>query len=256
MGDTQSRRKRNLTHEWVHEWPHEEAPAKAPARAPTRADFPVFSPSRTPHKKHPTKVSTEGPTSGRSGFTCRVLTCSVLWPYQSFFQFSFLSSVISGHCVFLVMLRPQNSVRIAKENCCGAIFVKFVVEGGGVTWDFEQQALHPKIINRQEHVFWSCKHMSFGVANQSAWERVENRKFAKVVRRRCKSSLGPSAQVSQESLAPKQKTGLHLCNCRLHRCKSLCAPWVQKTFCTLFLSVKSPALILSKNSGVILAKVG
>ena len=29
--------------------------------------------------KHPTKVSTEGPTRGRSGFACPVFTCSVLW---------------------------------------------------------------------------------------------------------------------------------------------------------------------------------
>ena len=32
--------------------------------------------------KHATKVSTEGSTSGRSGFTCPVFICSVLWPIR------------------------------------------------------------------------------------------------------------------------------------------------------------------------------
>ena len=62
MDDAQNRRKRNLTHE-----------------SPTRADFPVSALQGLP-TKHPTKVSTEGPTSsGRSGFTCPVFTCSVVW---------------------------------------------------------------------------------------------------------------------------------------------------------------------------------
>ena len=52
LGDTQSRRKRNLTHEWATSGPTSGSTsdptsprARAPTRAATRADFPVFCPS-------------------------------------------------------------------------------------------------------------------------------------------------------------------------------------------------------------------
>ena len=63
-------------HEWVHEWPHESA-HESPHEHP-RGPISLFSALQGLPTKHPTKVSTEGPTSGRSGFTCPVFTCSVL----------------------------------------------------------------------------------------------------------------------------------------------------------------------------------
>ena len=47
-------------------------------REPPRGLISLFSALQGLPTKHPTKVSKEGPTSGRSGFTCPVFTCSVL----------------------------------------------------------------------------------------------------------------------------------------------------------------------------------
>ena len=93
---SQSRRKRNLTHEWVHEWPHEwvhewphEAAHESAHESPHEGWFPFEDSRALPTKaptKHPTKVSTEVPTSGRSGFTCPVFTCPVLRPWTDIFE--------------------------------------------------------------------------------------------------------------------------------------------------------------------------
>ena len=53
------------------------APRVAPREHP-RGLISLFSALQRLPTKHPTKVSTEGPTSGRSGFICPVFTCSVL----------------------------------------------------------------------------------------------------------------------------------------------------------------------------------
>ena len=89
LGNARSRRKRDLTHEWphesAHEWPYHSAHESA-HESTRRADFPLSALRGLPIKapiKHPTEVSTEGPTSGRSWFTCRVFTCSGLWPKVS-----------------------------------------------------------------------------------------------------------------------------------------------------------------------------
>ena len=61
------------------------APRAAPRVLPRehpRGLISLFSALKGLPTKHPTKVSTEGPTSGRSGFTCPVFTCSVLWPVK------------------------------------------------------------------------------------------------------------------------------------------------------------------------------
>ena len=51
---------------------------REPPREHPRGLISLFSALQGLPTKHPTKVSTEGPTSGRSGFTCPVFTCSVL----------------------------------------------------------------------------------------------------------------------------------------------------------------------------------
>ena len=51
---------------------------REPPREHPRGLISLFSALQGLPTKHPTKVSTEGPTSGRSGFTCPVFTCSDL----------------------------------------------------------------------------------------------------------------------------------------------------------------------------------
>ena len=51
---------------------------REPPREHPRGLISLFQPFKDSPRKHPTKVSTEGPTSGRSGFTCPVFTCSDL----------------------------------------------------------------------------------------------------------------------------------------------------------------------------------
>ena len=53
---------------------------REPPREHPRGLISLFSALQGLPTKHPTKVSTEGPTSGRSGFTCPVFTCSVRVP--------------------------------------------------------------------------------------------------------------------------------------------------------------------------------
>ena len=55
------------------------APRVLPREHP-RGLISLFSALQGLPTKHHTSVPTEGPTSGRSGFTCPVFTCSVLWP--------------------------------------------------------------------------------------------------------------------------------------------------------------------------------
>ena len=61
---------------WVAPWVR----PREPPREHPRGLIPMSSALQGLPTKHPTKVSTEGPTSGWSGFTCPVFTCSVLWP--------------------------------------------------------------------------------------------------------------------------------------------------------------------------------
>ena len=63
------------------------APRVRPREHP-RGMMSLFSALQGLPTKPPTKVSTEGPTSGRSGFTCPDFTCSVLLPVDIFAIFA------------------------------------------------------------------------------------------------------------------------------------------------------------------------
>ena len=55
-----------------------QVPPRERPREHPRGLISLFSGPRGLPTKYPTRVSTEGPTSGRSGLTCPVFTCSVL----------------------------------------------------------------------------------------------------------------------------------------------------------------------------------